>query len=438
MIYGMNSLAPTYKPSVHPVFYRLYPGHQGADRMLFYFLLALPVVNAIGDSTIYYFKEADAGGGMHPGIIRGIILIIFILLFGYQRIRDNKPTRYILAFLAYLFILTLFSSDVRLSFLSGYIKWFIPLMMFPVGVYFFRNTDQLLALNKAYVWGAMLVCINLAVAQFTDFGISAYVEESFYTGGAGVGITNQLALILLTYPFLIRQRKKTSLHTRWMIYIVGFISLIFVLIAMKRAGIISLLAGTLIYLYLTQSRARFIRYFIIVIILFYLVFPAFQSVLAERYNARLEQMQNIEDEARYQEFFFVLKEFREGDIAHRLFGSELFNSGSTFGRKYFHSSRIIHSDLSSFFYGAGLIGLALYISVFVLLLRNGAGYRRILRMYPVDRELYAIYFALLLATFLISVSGSGTIGERCLAFLYLGAVTGLSGFKMYDRSKSKD
>ena len=97
-------------------------------------------------------------------------------------------------------------------FLSGYLKWFLPLMMFPVGIYFFRDLYQLLTLNKIYVWGAIIVCVNLAVAQFTGYGLSAYVEESFYTGGAGVGITNQLALVLLTYPFLVRQRLRLHLH----------------------------------------------------------------------------------------------------------------------------------------------------------------------------------------------------------------------------------
>ena len=195
---------------------------------------------------------------------------------------------------------------------------------------------------------------------------------------------------------------------------------------MKRAGIFSLLAGMLIYLYLTQSRARFLRYFIVAGLLFYLVFPAFQSIISERYNARIEQMQAIEEEARYQEFIYVFKEFREGEISQKFFGKEVFNSGPSFGKKYFHSNRIIHSDVTSFFYGSGLIGIILYLGIFVLLFRNGSFYRRMLKHNAGDRELFAIYFSILAATFLISVSGSSTIGERCMTFLYLGAITGKS------------
>jgi hypothetical protein len=400
------------------------------DRYLFFFLLALPLINAAADSTIYYFVEADREGGLHPGIIRGGILIFFIFLFGFRRISRDLPNRFILVFLVYLFILTLFSSEVRSSFLSGYIKWFIPLMMYPVGLYFFRNNERLLTLNNIYIYSALLVCINLVAAQITGYGISAYVEKSFYTGGAGVGITNQLALILLTYPFLFRRRFKIPVYQRWFIYLIGFLSVVFIFLAMKRAAIVSLLAGALIYLYFTQSRIRFIRYFIAIVILFYLILPFFQTILTERYNARMKQMENIENEARYQEFIYILKEFRNADLNQKLFGKELFNTGPSFGKKYFHTNRMIHSDMVGFFYGAGLIGILLYLAIYYLIFRDGLKYRRLLKRDPLDRELFAIYFAILFATFLISASGSGTIGERCLVFLYLGAVSGVAKEKL--------
>jgi hypothetical protein len=408
-------------------------GAYRADRPLYWILLALPVINAIADSTIYYFVEADSAEGIHPGIIRGGILIAFFLLFGFKRIQRNDANIIIIIFLLYLFVLTLLSSNVSFSFMSGYIKWFIPLMMFPVGIWFFRDFRRLLTLNKVYVWGAAVVCVNLAVAQFTGYGISAYVEESFYTGGAGVGITNQLTLVLLTYPVILRQRARFSNPTRWFIYIVGLLSIAFVLIAMKRSGIVSLLAGGLIYLYFTQSKIRFVRYAVVVVLSFVLVFPIFESILKQRYDARMKQMENIENEARYQEFFFVIKEFSEASVDRKLFGSEVFNTGQFFGEKYFNTNRMIHSDMSAFFYGAGLVGLLLYFGVFFFIMREGVQYRIVLRPYPFARDIFAVYYAILAATFLISVSGSGTIGERCLVFLYLGGIIGVAQTMAHNR-----
>jgi len=398
----------------------------GRDRFLFYFLLSLPIINAIADSTIYYFVEADSAGGLHSGIIRGAILIAFLLLFGWNRIQSSIVNKIILIFLGYLFILTLLSSNARFSFLSGYIKWLIPLMMFPTGLYFIRDYSRLLTLNKVYVWGAAIVCVNLIVAQFTDYGISAYVEESFYTGGAGVGITNQLALVLLTYPLLLRQRSRFTVFIKWFIYIVGVISLVFVFVAMKRAGIFSLIAGTLVYLYFTQSRIRFIRYFVIISLFFIILLPVFETILKTRYDARIKQMEHIENEGRYQEFFFVIAEFEQAGLRQKLFGTEVFNTGQFFGKKYFNSDRMIHSDMSAFFYGGGVVGLFLYFAVFYFIFREGMLFRRILVKIPVAREIFAVYFAILFAMFLISVSGSGTIGERSLVFLFLGSILGVA------------
>jgi hypothetical protein len=159
--------------------------------------------------------------------------------------------------------------------------------------------------------------------------------------------------------------------------------------------------------------------------LFYIAFPIFESIFTQRYDARMKQMENIEVEARYQEFFYVIREFAESGIDRKLFGTEVFNTGQYFGRKYFKTNRMIHSDMSAFFYGAGLIGLLLYFAVFFLVLREGIRCRRSLRGDPSARELFAVYYGMLAATFLISVSGSGTIGERCLVFLFLGGLCGV-------------
>ena len=144
----------------------------------------------------------------------------------------------------------------------------------------------------------------------------------------------------------------------------------------------------------------------------------------------MKQMENFENEARYQELFFVLKEFRDGNISQKFFGMEVFNTGRYFGMKYFKSTRMIHSDLSAFLYGAGLLGLLLYLAIYAVIFREGIYYRKLLRRFPIDREIFAIYFAILFANFIISASGSGTIGERCLVFLFLGAVMGIARQKV--------
>ena len=391
--------------------------------ILFNLVLFFTILNAVADSTIYYFIDVY-GTGLHIGIIRGAILLLFIFIFGFKRILRNTLNYLIVIFLLYLFVLSLLSSNVSHSLFDGYLKWFVAMMMFPVGFYFFRDYNSIVRYNLFLVFGASIVCINLLVAQFIGFGISAYIEESFYTGGAGVGITNQLALILLTYPVLLRNLKKFNFYIRWFIVLVGILSFSFLILAMKRAGIIGLIGGGLVFLLLTQSRTRIIRYIIAAAIVVLISLPIYKEILIKRYEARVKIMEKSDKEARYLEIFYVIDEFKSGDIWQKLFGREAFNTGEFFGMKYFNRGRMIHGDFSALVYGTGLIGITMYFSIFFVLFRKGFLKFKKIGNNKLPRELLAVFFGLLFATFLISATGSGTVGERCIVYTYFGAVLG--------------
>jgi hypothetical protein len=391
--------------------------------ILYGMVFILPILNALADSTLYYFVDSN-GSGLQIGLIRGVLLVIFVLIFGLKRISHFGPNYLILTFLLYLLVLSILSSNVNHSLFDGYLKWFVAMMMFPVGFYYLRNYESILKYNFILVFCALIICINLSIAQIIGFGMSAYGGEDFYTGGAGVGITNQLALILLTYPVLLRNFRRFNRLTRWFIIIIGIISFIFLLLAMKRAGIIALLGGGFVFILFTQSRRGMIKYLLIGSIIIIASSPLYRKILVNRYEARVEIMDQYDREARYLEIFYVLDEFREGTFWQKLFGSEAFNTGQFFGMKYFNRPRMIHGDFASMLYGTGLIGLGLYFGIFFILLRKAYVKLRIIKKDKNSRELLAVFFGLLFATFLISATGSGTIGERCLVYTYFGAVLG--------------
>lgn len=393
------------------------------DRLLFKALFFIPLINAAADSTIYYFVDVNTGG-LHSGIIRGLLILLFLAFFGFRRVLKTPVNILISVFLIYLAVLTFFSSRMVYSFTNGYLKWFVGLTMFPVGYYFFRRYESIVKLIFYLAIGASFVCLNLVVAQFTGFGISAYVENSFYIGGAGVGITNQLAFVLLTFPVLLRSRTRFSRVEKWFIYIVGVLSIVFVIVAMKRAGLIGLATGGAIFFSFTKSKKRVLKYVFLAALAIILTFPYYKDILLERYETRKGQTENYEEEGRYKEFFYVLEEFKADNPGQKLFGKEPFNTGQYFGVKYFSHERMIHGDFSSMFYGSGLVGIGLYLMLYGMILFQGINYFKKVQNNMIMRELMASYFSILCATFIISATGSGTIGEKCLVFLYLGAVSG--------------
>jgi len=396
------------------------------DKILFALIFFIPLLNSAADCTIYYFVDEN-GGGFHPGIIRGILLVIFILFFGLKRLLKQPVNNIITVFLIYLLILTLFSSNVKYSFTNGYIKWLSGLAMFPIGYYFFRSYESFVRLVFYMIIGASLVCLNLLYAQFTGKGISAYVDDSFYLGGAGVGITNQLAFVLLTYPVILRSLKKFSLFEKGLIFVVGLLCIGFVIIAMKRASLIGLALGGIIYFGFTKNKRKVLKYVLLATAILLLASPLYKDSLQKRYEERVKQTKNYEQEGRYKEFFYVLHEFEEGNIWQKLFGKEIFNTGQAFGVKYFNRGRMIHGDISSMFYGSGLLGITMYFCIYILIFIRGVSYLKNVRNNVVMQELMASFFSMLFAIMAVSATGSGTVGEKCLVFLYLGAISGIIG-----------
>jgi hypothetical protein len=393
------------------------------DRILLIFVLLIPIINALADVTVYYFTTEEARG-MHPGIVRGILLIIFIFYFFINRFFLNRTIKSILLFLTYLFILVLFSSNVEYSFLNGYIKWAVPLMMFPVGYYFFRNLNLLKKLNLSYILAAAIICINFVVAQIYGIGISSYLQDSFYLGGAGVGIANSLSIILLTSPLLLAKYFHNSKKVLIFYFFILSISSFFILISMKRAAIFGLTIGFVVYAYYSYRKIKIFKYVLVTALFFLITLPYYEYLLISRIEARTTERNKLENESRYKEIIFVWEEFKTNSVKHALFGSELFNSRQYFGPKYFSSDRMIHGDIASFFYGSGLIGIIFYLNIFYNLFQENYRIRRKIKSKSLLIEMNAVFFGILSATFLISITGSGSIGERSLVYLYLGAIMG--------------
>ncbi|OFX23717.1 MAG: hypothetical protein A2041_09585 [Bacteroidetes bacterium GWA2_31_9b] len=375
-------------------------------------LFFIPVINIIADVTINLYKPI--------GIIRGVIILLFLLYFIFTKYKPSKISNRILFFLTFLFFLSLISSNIIESLFNNYIKWFESLLMFAVGYYYIKNENDIYIFLKSLIVCAFIICLNLLFAQIFDIGISAYLEDNFYLGYAGVGITNSLALILITLPIYFYQRKPHAVLMKFFVPLIALISLIFLLVATKRAAIIGLSLGILVYIIYSPRKTKIIKYTIIIAFLLFITSGLYFDTLKRGYEARTTERNEIENESRYQEFFYVLKEMKEGSIFQVFFGVELFNSKQFFGPKYFGQGRMIHGDISQFLYGSGIIGLSLYLSIFILIYRQGTKFFRFLRNNNMVRIIYTSLIGVLLCSFFISVTGSGTIGERTIAYLFMG------------------
>lgn len=378
------------------------------------FVLIIPVINAIADITTNFFPENI----ISPGNIRATLIGLFMILFILQEYPGTRASRIIIVFLLYLAFLIPLSSRPGYSF-NLYLKVLLSTMMYPVGYYFCVNQEIHRRINMSYLFLALIVCINIILANIFGFGSSDYLEGSFYFGATDVNITKQLSIVLLSGPLilLINNSRKERVFAG----LVLLTSLIFSILGLKRGVVLALITGFLVYTVLGAYKGAILRSLLIALFLLIVLFPFYQPVLLPRYESRRTEIEQLEDEARRVETRNVVQAFREGDMKHKLIGSQLFNS-----QEFFKTDRALHIDYNVIFNGSGMIGLTIYILLYVfIILDNYKGYK-FNKKDKYYRNLNAVFWSLIMASLIISISGSiHAFTFRSMLFFYLGALTRL-------------
>lgn len=393
-----------------------YPWH-------YWFFLSIPVINAIASNTTEYFSSDI----LNTGNLRALLIGLFAAWFLFTRLPNENLQRFILLYIAYYFLLVLFSTD-RLTSGNLYLKFVLGVIMLPLGYYYINSIARLELLMKILLVTLGLHILNILIANVFQLGTSDYLDETFYFGAGRVNITKNILILVFMMPvtmlFLRRYRKAVMA-----IYIIAFL---ITLIGIKRSVLISAAAGIVTYLAVKQRFTLLLRTVaaisvLLVVIMF--VFPDLTDLFTSRFEARGERVElteeTIETEGRLSETETVFNAWKTGSFRHKLTGSEVFND-----RLYFNTPRMLHTDYMIILNGSGLIGLFLWFYLFVRIIREKNRYYRGLKNHILFREMNAVFWVLLVAQIVLSVSGTiYAIELRSLIFLFWGAFLGtMRGF----------
>jgi MFS family permease len=378
------------------------------------FVLIIPVINAIADITTNFFPENI----ISPGNIRATLIGIFIILILLHEYPGTRASRIIIIFLLYLAFLIPLSSRPGYSF-NLYLKVLLSTLMYPIGYLFCVNQEIHRRINVSYLFLALIVCINIILANIFGFGSSDYLEGSFYFGATDVNITKQLSIVLLSSPLILLINN--SRRERLFAGLILITSLVFSILGLKRGVILALITGFLVYSILGAYKGVILRSLIIAVFILFVFFPLYQPVLLPRYESRRTEIEQLEDEARRVETREVIQTFRQGDLKHKFIGSQLFNS-----QQFFHTERALHIDYNVIFNGSGIIGLAIYIILYIFIVLDNHKRYRFNKKDKYYRNLNAVFWSLIMASLIVSISGSiHAFTFRSMLFFYLGALTRL-------------
>ncbi|MBE0680228.1 MAG: hypothetical protein IH592_15825 [Bacteroidales bacterium] len=385
----------------------------------FYFVLAIPLINAVASNTSEYFTSDI----FNTGNLRALIIGLFAIYFVIARLPNEGLSRFIIVYLAYYLVLVFFSTD-RL--LSGnlYLKYFLGIMMLPIGYYYINSIRKLKILLQILFLTLVLHLVNIAIANIFQLGTSDYLDETFYFGAGRVNITKNILILVFLMPatmLFVRKYRKAYM----VVYLVAFLITI---VGIKRSVLISAAAGVVAYLAVKQRFTLLLRTTAVAGLLFLiiiLVFPGFTDLFRSRFEARGERVElteeTIETEGRLSEIGSVIRAWSTGSVKHKLIGSEVFND-----RLFFDSKRMLHTDYMIILNGSGLIGFVLWFYLYTRLIREKDRYYRALSNHIFFRELNALFWVLLVAQLVLSVSGTVyAIELRSLIFLVWGAIIGV-------------
>jgi hypothetical protein len=384
----------------------------------FYFVLAIPIINAIASNTSEYFSSDI----LNSGNMRALIIGLFAVYFVIARLPNKGIYRFIMLYLAFYMILVLFSTD-RL--LSGnlFLKFFLGVMMLPVGYYYINSIRKLEILLQVLFVTLLLHLLNIAIANIFQLGTSDYLDETFYFGAGRVNITKNILVLVFMMPATLLFVRKY----RKVVIVFYLMALLITMVGIKRSVLISAVAGVVTYLAVKQRFTLLIRTTLVSAALFLiiiLIFPGFTDLFRSRFEARGERVElteeTMETEGRLSEIKAVASAWSSGSFRHKLTGSEVFND-----RLFFNSKRMLHTDYMIILNGSGLIGFVLWFYLFVRLIREKNRYYRALGNHILFRELNALFWVLLTAQLVLSVSGTVyAIELRSLIFLVWGAILG--------------
>jgi len=385
-----------------------------AKQLKYHSIIVIALLNVITAISSAYFPE----GEVHSGIIRAIIMIGFLAYY-IPKLDYDATTKIIIIYLVYLLVLTPFSSNIERTF-STYIKHGISLMMFPIAYSYFKNINNIVYLCILTVASLSLFILNYIIAQYLGIGSTPYYEGGVYLGGGGVQQTYLIVYFLLIIPIFFQFTIPSKLKN--IIYIIYPVAIIPLLLIGRRGAILGFLIGVLVYLFFTYRKSKAILMIVIVVLSAIFAINIFHEQFTGILEHRMRGIEEPERIGRFAEYYWAKDLIRDKGYRHALFGSELFNYQSISGGR-----RPLHNDFTTFLIGAGIVGLSLYIFIYVTMMANYRRNERYINSYSIRKELRAVLYSLIAAGFVISISGQYyVISALAILFILLGAILGIS------------
>lgn len=383
----------------------------------------IPIVNIVLDIAMGLVTSLKTPIALVRVGLMLAAIFYFVSKFRWAKTQLNFV---ILFYLAFLFVVCLFSTDLQESFIDGLLKMSVTLLMLPIGIKLGQIKDN--TLTKPMFWVLVLLLVNYAFSQVFKIGVSVYDEDSFYKGGATASAPIIIVLGLLVMFNAINQKQLP--YNKWLVMAVSVASLMVIIISVKRGAILALGVSFLVYFVLSPNKVKSFQIAIFTGLAFAFFAMQYSDLIMTRIESRTSEANEFENENRFKESVYIIEEFNNASIGTLLFGDEAFHSQVVF-KKYFGRERQLHVDYNILLHGTGLFGFFIYMSIFFLIYKVGTKIKGQIRSYFKHsaikriREDYSLLISVIVMSLIMSISGGiQFVSYRGMLFIVVGVCIG--------------
>jgi hypothetical protein len=375
-------------------------------------------INLIMDVLLIVTKEI--------AIVKAALMTMLLAHLMIRYSGKHMPYSIVFVFGFYALTIALISSDVVASFLNT-LKIIIPIFCILIGYHFFDTKEKIKPLAKSMKLVLLIVIINLIISTVFGLGSSRYTEEgeeeTFYMGQLS-DHWNMFVYAILSVPILLHfETKKGKIYISFL----AFLNAILILLSIKRIALAGLLGGGLINAFMTLKTKVILKFTLIGLLIMIASYPIYGTMLNERFEARADRFEEGSmEKGRYLETSYVWTDALSfSPLDKSLFGMEAFNSAGTYAGGIF-GDRQLHVDYNNIINTIGIVGLLLYLIMFIQIWRRFKSYIRGLVIEDkFSKTMKSIFYSFFIMQFVTSVAGQMyNITFRMIVFIFIGSAMG--------------
>jgi len=308
-----------------------------------------------------------------PAMFWYLIIALFVAFVISQNLKFYRRSHLSLVFLAYMMVLVLINSSPLLN-TSYFFNFSLLLLIIPLILHVTRKHDSIAIqshLHRVSLWIMALFVINVGISSATGYVGPEGADMYGFTAGlvyGGMFAVHFNILPLAIFYASVRNFNKPNLFE----YALMAVSTLLLLFSLRRSVMVIMLLLLALLIILFQFEKKRIKTYVVlvlptVLVLIMMIYYDVGGMFYERYAHRGlgEQVTvTIEDETRFAEYPVIYRDLFVYRAYNPLIGFEVFNSPGNYGRGMF-GERTLHSDPTTIVHSSGLIGLMLYLVIFL-------------------------------------------------------------------------